>query len=116
MFQPNCEPANSCDTDQFSFKGYLARWMSKASIYLPSIAPTVSKYLVASAKAAAQSCSGGDDGSTCGVKWYVGGYDGTTGVGQEMSSLETVQSLLLLDGSAIRSVPIKAADVQGKAN
>jgi hypothetical protein len=39
------------------------------------------------------------------MKWYVGGYDGVYGVGQQMSALETVQSLLLLDGTAARSIP-----------
>lgn len=45
--------------------------------------------------AAAQSCSGGDDGVTCGHKWWVDGWDGMFGVGEQMSALETIQSNLI---------------------
>lgn len=96
MFEFACEPYDNCNYDQHSFKAYLARWMAKSAILMPSIAESVTKLLTASATAAAQSCSGGDNKQTCGQKWYVGGYDGNYGVGQEMSALETVQSLLLL--------------------
>ena len=96
MFEQNCEPANKCDTDQFSFKAYLARWMGKATMLLPDLIPQIQPLLTASAAAAAQACSG--SGNACGTKWYVGGYDGTTGVGQQMSAFETIQSLLAVRG------------------
>lgn len=110
MYESACEPYNSCDTDQYSFKAYLARWMAKSAMVFPSITDSVRKYLQASAEAAAQSCTGGD--SACGQKWYVGGYDGSTGIGQELSALETVQSLLLLDGSAPHRIPEHEANVK----
>jgi hypothetical protein len=105
MYEVACEPYDTCNDDQVSFKAYVSRWMSKSAILYPSIHTVVRKYLTASAIAAAESCSGGDNGQTCGKKWYVGGYDGLYGVGQQMSALETVQSLLLLDGTAVRSIP-----------
>lgn len=46
------------------------------------------------------SCTG-DNAATCGTKWYTGGYDGITGVGQDMSALETIQGLLLLDSPIV---------------
>jgi len=96
MFEYACEPYDSCNNDQDSFKAYLARWMAKSAVLMPSIAPSVTNLLSRSALAAAQSCSGGDNNQTCGPKWYVGGYDGSYGPGQELSALETVQGLLLL--------------------
>lgn len=105
MYEAACEPGGTCNNDQVSFKAYLSRWMSKSAKVYPSITAVARKYIGASAEAAAASCSGGDNGQTCGQKWYVGGYDGIYGVGQQMSALETVQSLLLLDGTAVRSIP-----------
>jgi len=45
--------------------------------------------------AAAQSCVGGNDGVTCGHKWWVEGWDGQYGVGEQMSALEVIQSNLV---------------------
>ena len=89
-----------------SFKAYLARWMAQAAIVAPFIKDTVMQLLTASAQAAAQSCSGNTNGTVCGQKWYTGGYDGSFGVGQQLSALETVQALLLLQGNV--STPMKA--------
>ncbi|KAK5723806.1 i-AAA protease yme1 [Elasticomyces elasticus] len=112
MYEPACEPDGTCNTDQFSFKAYLARWMSKSAIVAPYIAGSVNKLLTQSAQAAAQACSGGVSGTTCGQRWYVGGYDGSYGVGQELSALETVQGLLLLrDNAASRTFPLTSDDV-----
>ena len=99
MYEYECEKTAVCNTDQFSFKAYLARWMGKASRLVDSIAPDVNDLLKASALAAASSCSGESIGSTCGTRWYVGGWDGTKGAGQQMSALETVLSCL------VRNVP-----------
>jgi mannan endo-1,6-alpha-mannosidase len=45
--------------------------------------------------AAAQSCTGGNDGVTCGHKWWFDGWDGEYGVGEQMAALEVVQSNLV---------------------
>jgi len=113
MYEPSCEPQGNCNPDQFSFKAYLARWMAKASIVAPYIAPTVLPLLERSAQAAAQACSSGTDGTSCGQKWYVGGSDGVSGVGQQLSALETVQALLLLreDFDGVRRYPATQGDV-----
>lgn len=97
MYEPACELINTCNYDQTSFKGYLARWLAKTSIVAPFTEPAIRALLVPSAQAAAQACSGDVDGSdsTCGGKWYIGGYDGVTGVGQELAALEVVQALLI---------------------
>lgn len=97
MFEAACEPYNKCNNDQYSFKAYLARWLAKTMILAPFTAKTIRPLLETSARAAAKSCSGGTDGVTCGTKWWVGGYDGNTGVGQQLSALEVIQSLLIDD-------------------
>lgn len=45
--------------------------------------------------AAAQSCSGGNDGVTCGHRWWTDGWDGEFGVGEQISALEVIQSNLI---------------------
>lgn len=47
---------------------------------------TIIKHLRPSAEAAAAQCTGGDTGTYCGTKWTTGSYDGTMGVGQQMSA------------------------------
>ncbi|TKA50067.1 hypothetical protein B0A55_12886, partial [Friedmanniomyces simplex] len=114
MYEPSCEPMGLCDNDQLSFKAYLSRWMAKASIVAPYLTGPVNTLLTRSAEAAAQACSGGAGGTMCGQKWYVGGYDGSYGVGQELSALETVQALLLLRRggvNAARRYPLTSEDV-----
>ncbi|KAI7536700.1 mannan endo-1,6-alpha-mannosidase [Hortaea werneckii] len=104
-YEPSCEPSNDCNYDQKSFKAYLARWMSKASVVAPYISESVNKLLTDSAEAAAEACSGGTDGVTCGQKWYTGEWDSDYGISEQLSALEVVQSLLLLDGDAVRQYP-----------
>ncbi|KAK3072355.1 i-AAA protease yme1 [Teratosphaeriaceae sp. CCFEE 6253] len=114
MFEPACEPMGTCNIDQYSFKAYLSRWMAQAAMVAPYIAGPVKMLLSRSAEAAAQACSGGQSGTVCGQKWYAGGYDGSYGVGQELSALEAVQALLLLlDGgsNATRRYPLTSRDV-----
>ncbi len=95
MYETGCEPMRNCNTDQLTFKAYLSRFMSYASQVAPFIADNVYTHLTVSAAAAAASCSGGADGTTCGTSWLTGNWDGTTGVGQQMSAMETIQNLML---------------------
>lgn len=94
MFEFMCEEASTCDTDQFSFKAYLSRWMVAATQMLPGLKTQVLDLITPSAQAAALSCSG-LNASVCGTKWYVGGWDGTKGLGQQMAALDTIQGLLV---------------------
>ena len=61
---------------------------------IPELKEQVWGLIVPSAKAAAGSCTGLGN-SSCGTKWWVGGYDGVTGVGQQLSAMELVQGLLV---------------------
>ncbi|KAK5113517.1 hypothetical protein LTR62_003386 [Meristemomyces frigidus] len=93
MYEPQCEPKGICNTDQTSFKGSLAGWMAKSAVLVPSLRADVTGLLRTSASGAVEACSGLGNGS-CGTKWYVGGYDGATGLGQELGGLDVVLGLL----------------------
>ncbi|KAI1209880.1 glycoside hydrolase family 76 protein [Annulohypoxylon truncatum] len=108
MFEHACEPYGLCNNDMKSFKGYLSRFMWAATRMMPSTLPRVQTLLNASAVAAANACSGGENGTVCGQKWYVGGFDGVTGLGQQMTALETVQGLLAQEVAA----PFKAGQIK----
>jgi len=95
MYEVACEQISTCNYDQWSFKAYLSRFMWVTTQMAPFTSPTVSTLLTTSARAAAQACSGGASGTTCGAKWYVSGWDGGAGVGQQLSALETMQGLLI---------------------
>jgi len=106
MKEAACEGVNSdgsdtCDVDQRSFKAYLARWMAATIVRAPFTYPLLKPILETSAAAAASTCTGGANGTSCGSKWYEGAiYDGNTGVGQQMSALEVIQSNLITQVSA----------------
>lgn len=87
-----------CSAGQAALKGYLARWIAKTAILVPETKDTVIALLQASAKAAAQSCALINGEVTCGDKWYVDGWDGTSSIGQQLSALETFQALLASEG------------------
>lgn len=95
MTEVACEPSGGCNVDQRSFKAYLSRWMAATTKVAPWTHDQILPLLQTSAQAAAKSCSGGDDGATCGMRWTTGSWDGQTGVGEQMSALEVFQSNLI---------------------
>ncbi|CAG8941719.1 unnamed protein product [Penicillium salamii] len=104
MFEHNCEASGSCNVDQLSFKAYLSRWLAEVTQYAPYTYDSIMGKLRATAVAAVAQCQGGDTGTFCGHKWNTGVYDGTKGVGQQMSVLEVLQGLLAADvGGALTS-------------
>ncbi|QIX01022.1 hypothetical protein AMS68_006539 [Peltaster fructicola] len=99
MTEVACEsnsPVN-CNTDQLSFKASYSRFLAQtASAIRPWLSDSINTYLAASASAAAAQCIGGTSGSDCGTLWFNNGkWDGTTGVGQEMSAMQVIQSNLV---------------------
>jgi len=108
MYEFACETVDRCNVDMKSFKGYLARFMWQTTQMLPQLRPQVASLLTTTALAAAHACTGGDDGRTCGQKWYVGGFDGSTGLGQQMCALETIQGLLIADAAP----PFRGDDIK----
>lgn len=94
MYEHACEPYGTCNTDMKSFKGYLSRFMASTALMLPSLSSQISTYLETSAQGIGKACTGGDGNTTCGQKWYEDDFDGSVGLGQEMSALETIHGLL----------------------
>jgi mannan endo-1,6-alpha-mannosidase len=66
---------------------------------VPSLADQIWPYIKASGVAAAAQCSGGADGNTCGMKWTQQAvWDGSSGVGQQMSALSAVGANMIRVG------------------
>lgn len=96
MHEPSCEPTNTCNTDQLSFKAYLSRWLASTTKLAPFTFPTIKPLLRSSASAAMAHCSGGLSGRVCGLKWVQHeAWDGSEGVGQQMAALEVLQTNLI---------------------
>ncbi|TVY87206.1 Mannan endo-1,6-alpha-mannosidase [Lachnellula willkommii] len=90
-FEQACEAKLSCTTDMFSFKAYLTRWLASTTQMAPYTYDLIMPKLKTSATAAAQQCSGGSNGRTCGLSWSKGtAWDGTQGVGQEMAAMSVM--------------------------
>ncbi|CAK7197414.1 hypothetical protein SEUCBS139899_000060 [Sporothrix eucalyptigena] len=116
MWEHACEGVGTCTKDMKAFKGFLSRFMYSAAKVMPSLAPNITAYMQTSAKAAGKACSGPNidgapsaNGTTCGQKWYVGGFDGSVGLGQEMCALETVHGLIALNDVLAAANPPPAA-------
>ncbi|KAK6204444.1 defective cell wall [Scheffersomyces amazonensis] len=97
MYEAACQPSNNCNNDQRSFKAYFSRFLGATSILVPQTYDIIRNWLVTSANAAARSCSGGTDGHTCGLNWFVGAWDGYYGLGEQISALEVIQNLRVGD-------------------
>ncbi|PKS09526.1 hypothetical protein jhhlp_004143 [Lomentospora prolificans] len=96
MTELACETVDRCNIDQQSFKAYFSRWLANVVKWYPETSEKVMPWLRASSVAAAQQCTGGDNGRMCGLKWNNGGkWDGSTGLGQQMAALEVTLSNLI---------------------
>lgn len=122
MVEQACEDAKLCDTDQLSFKGYLARWMAATTQVAPYTFDTVMPLLRGTAAAAAASCCGspasgfnGISGTACGFRWTAGTFDGLAGVGQQMSGLSAVMYTLIRRPSSPDSAGA-ISDVDGEGS
>lgn len=95
MYERACETGGTCQVDQKSFKAYFTRWMAATTQIAPFTYDIIIPRLRASALAAAKTCTGGPNGSSCGLKWTDQKWDGSRGVGEQMSALEVFQSNLV---------------------
>ena len=89
-----CESTGKCNVDQRSFKAYLARWLTATAELVPFTHDTIMEKVATSAQSAVKTCTAGDSGTQCGLKWTTGTNDGSMGVGEQMAVLEIVQSNL----------------------
>jgi hypothetical protein len=86
-----CEKTQLCNVDQWSFKAYLSRWLGLAAQLAPFTAAQIAPILQHNAKAAAKVCN---DLNQCGSRWTFDKFDGSTGVGQQMSALSVITANL----------------------
>lgn len=91
IVEVSCEPNNNCDSQPnwTVFKSVTLRWLATTTQLVPQLADTLWPYLEASAKGAAGQCDG-DGGTTCGYHFSTTTWDGTSGLGQEMTALAAV--------------------------
>ncbi|GME69660.1 unnamed protein product [[Candida] boidinii] len=97
MYEQFCQPRGTCNNDQRSFKSVFSRCLGMTAKLIPSLHDKIMTLLTASAVAAAQSCTGGTDGHTCGLAWNYNGWDGFYGLGEQISALEVMNNLLIDD-------------------
>lgn len=95
LVEAGCEPENACSTNSLTFKSFTVRWLALCAQLVPSTASTIWPILQSSAAGAAAQCDGGDDGTFCGYHWYETAWDGSEGVGQQMSALAAINSVLI---------------------
>src|SRR2546423_2475763 len=88
MVEIECEPTDLCNNDEHSFKAYLARWMALTAQLAPFTASTITPLLQSSSMAAAGQCVGGNNGRMWGQKWYLRTWGGSSGVGQQVSTVK----------------------------
>ncbi|KAH6645836.1 family 76 glycoside hydrolase [Truncatella angustata] len=99
MIEIACEGVGLCNLDQRSFKAYLSRWMAATTKWAPWTYGRIKPLLMNSAQAAAQQCTGGENGRMCGLRWAnnSGQWDGSTGVGEQMAAMEIVLANMIHD-------------------
>ncbi|KAH3675424.1 hypothetical protein WICMUC_002713 [Wickerhamomyces mucosus] len=95
LYERACEIYSDCNTDQIFFKAIYSRYVYQAAQLIPSFQTRIYELLEPSAIGAAESCSGGSDGITCGINWGYGSWDGDYGLGEQLSALEVIDNLLI---------------------
>ncbi|EMC92366.1 glycoside hydrolase family 76 protein [Baudoinia panamericana UAMH 10762] len=134
-----CAPSNTCNTDQLAFRAILARGLATArdltldttirrqspngtaSTVLGTLHGLVNRILQASAQGAALQCSNSTSGSICGSDWTRSSWDGTQGLGQQLSALEILlanlpaRPLLDINSTAPATVGGNATAANGTA-
>ncbi|KAK9425907.1 putative Glycoside hydrolase [Seiridium unicorne] len=89
-----CETANTCTTDMEFFKGILHRSLALVINVAPYTADKILPVLKTSAKAAASTCTGGDNGRMCGFEWSGNDTKSSTSAGAQSNVLAALVSVL----------------------
>lgn len=85
-----------CDRNQDLFKGFLSSWLTFMAELAPYTHDQIIPKILASAQGAAQQCSGGDDGTQCGRRWYQKDWDGSTSLESDNSALSVISSTMFI--------------------
>ncbi|KAF4973478.1 hypothetical protein FSARC_247 [Fusarium sarcochroum] len=100
MTEVACEPVKLCNLDQKSFKAYLSRWLAVTTQWAPHTHDFIMPLLRASAIAATDKCTGGDNKRMCGLYWNKNKFEGEITIGQQMAALEVTLSCMIQDRPA----------------
>jgi len=100
MVEVACETIATCNTDEFAIKGLASQWIGATIQAAPFTNSTLAPRLRASAAGAAQQCSGGGNGTTCGFQWTQNKWDGTSGVGQQLDATNVLVANFAANGVA----------------
>ncbi|KAI5957498.1 DFG5 [Candida theae] len=103
MLEKTCQPSGNCNNDQRSFRCLFSRCLGLTMKLIPEFENEIRPSLEASAKGAAQSCSGGSDGVTCGEDWSANGWDNKYGLGEQMSALEVMLALIVEEPLSVKT-------------
>lgn len=95
MYEAACQPTMQCNNDQRSFKGIFSRFLGLTCLMAPVMSNEIQAYLLSTTPGVLSSCSGGNDGHTCGLNWGAGKWDGVYGLGEQISALEALQNRLV---------------------
>jgi mannan endo-1,6-alpha-mannosidase len=102
LYESMCEGQKTCTTDMQSYKSFLIRSLKATTQVAPYTDATIQPLLQTTAKVAAKACTGspssgfsGQSGTACGFTWVGGsGFDGLTGIGEQLNALSAVMSTL----------------------
>ncbi|RGP67880.1 hypothetical protein FSPOR_5715 [Fusarium sporotrichioides] len=100
MTEVACESVKLCNLDQKSFKAYLSRWLAVTTQWAPHTHDFIMPLLRASAVAATDVCTGGENGRMCGLYWNKNKFEGDVTVGQQMAALEVTLACMIQDRPA----------------
>lgn len=100
MTEVACESVKLCNLDQKSFKAYLSRWLAVTTQWAPHTREFIMPLLRASAVAATDVCTGGDNGQMCSLYWTKDTFEGDVTVGQQMAALEVTLACMIQDRPA----------------
>lgn len=123
MYETQCMPSH-CNNDQRSFLSLFSRSLGVTMVLAPETVSLIEEKLDKSAEAAAQSCSGGSDGVTCGLDWTHDGWDGVYGLGEQLCALDTVLATIVRDftlyskdnGGSSKSDPNAGTNTEDEVN
>ncbi|RAH86864.1 glycoside hydrolase [Aspergillus japonicus CBS 114.51] len=101
------EPTENCNSLEDTYKGTFVSDLTLASLVAPYISSKVSSRLQASAVGAAKQCTGGNNQTLYGRRWYSGEWDGTGGREEQLSATSIFFSNLA--GFTEKSVATAAA-------
>ncbi|KAK8044098.1 family 76 glycoside hydrolase, partial [Apiospora rasikravindrae] len=100
-----CEGVGSCNVDMRSFKGYLHRWVSQATVLAPHLRDRVMAVFETSTRAGVAACDRGDNGQLCGFEWTRRNGEGAqspkqTSAVHQMNVLGALTGLMMKEAKA----------------